>query len=377
MRDTGIGISQEYLAHLFEPYSRDASAYEQGTQGSGLGLAIVKAIVDRMGGRIAVRSELGQGSAFSVHLELLAAMQAPAAPAAASIPPGALKDCRVLLAEDNATNARITTHLLEREGVRVERAENGRVAVERFRESPMGHFDAVLMDIRMPEMDGPVRCEPHPRARPAGRPRRAHPGHDGGRLWRGRAAGPGRRDERPPGKAHRARAALSRARLPAAPHRLKKRALRFFAPDRQRRAGVPAGLLGPWPKRSASWGVAPSVFRPGPPAAGRGSGRLIGPVAQTLGLQGRCPIRFSPRTVNGGPGFRPAYWARGPNARPPGALPPPFFRPGPPTAGRGPPGEWGLWPKRSASWGVAPLRRRTRRRWDGLKPQRNEGFPTI
>ena len=154
VRDTGIGISQEYLAHLFEPYSRDASAYEQGTQGSGLGLAIVKAIVDRMGGRISVRSELGQGSAFSVHLELLAAMQAPAAPAAASIPPGALKDCRVLLAEDNATNARITTHLLEREGVRVERAENGRIAVERFRESPMGHFDAVLMDIRMPEMDG-------------------------------------------------------------------------------------------------------------------------------------------------------------------------------------------------------------------------------
>ena len=107
-----------------------------------------------MGGRISVRSELGQGSAFSVHLELLAAMQAPATPAAASIPPGALKDCRVLLAEDNATNARIATHLLEREGVRVERAENGRVAVERFRESPMGHFDAVLMDIRMPEMDG-------------------------------------------------------------------------------------------------------------------------------------------------------------------------------------------------------------------------------
>ena len=154
LRDTGIGISQEYLAHLFEPYSRDASAYEQGTQGSGLGLAIVKAIVDRMGGRISVRSELGQGSAFSVHLELLAAMQAPAAPAAASLPPGALKDCRVLLAEDNATNARITTHLLEREGVRVERAENGRIAVERFRESPMGHFDAILMDIRMPEMDG-------------------------------------------------------------------------------------------------------------------------------------------------------------------------------------------------------------------------------
>ena len=154
VRDTGIGISQEYLAHLFEPYSRDASAYEQGTQGSGLGLAIVKAIVDRMGGRISVRSELGQGSAFSVHLELLAAMQAPAAPAAASIPPGALKDCRVLLAEDNATNARITTRLLEQEGVRVERAENGRVAVERFRESPPGHFDAVLMDIRMPEMDG-------------------------------------------------------------------------------------------------------------------------------------------------------------------------------------------------------------------------------
>ncbi len=139
VRDTGIGISQEYLAHLFEPYSRDVSAYEQGTQGSGLGLAIVKAIVDRMGGRISVRSELGQGSAFSVHLELLAAMQAPAAPAAASIPPGALKDCRVLLAEDNATNARITTRLLEQEGVRVERAENGRVAVERFRESPPGH----------------------------------------------------------------------------------------------------------------------------------------------------------------------------------------------------------------------------------------------
>ena len=237
---------------------------------------------DRQGHRgpdgrpIAVRSELGQGSAFSVHLELLAAMQAPAAPAAASIPPGALKDCRVLLAEDNATNARITTHLLEREGVRVERAENGRVAVERFRESPMGHFDAVLMDIGCRRWTAcPLRAAS---ARSTGRtPRRAHPGHDGGRLWRGRAAGPGRRDERPPGKAHRARAALSRARLPAAPHRLKKRALRFFAPDRQRRAGVPAGLLGPWPKRSASWGVAPSVFRPGPQRRAGVPAGLLGP----------------------------------------------------------------------------------------------------
>lgn len=157
VRDTGIGISQEYLAHLFEPYSRDAAAYEQGAQGSGLGLAIVKAIVDRMGGGISVHSELGRGSAFSVHLELLAAMRAsasPSAPAAASLPPGALKNCCVLLAEDNATNAMITTRLLEREGVHVERAENGRVAVERFRESPVGHFDAVLMDIRMPELDG-------------------------------------------------------------------------------------------------------------------------------------------------------------------------------------------------------------------------------
>ena len=118
----------------------------------------------------------------------------------------------------------------------------------------------------------------------------------------------------------------------------------FFAPDRQRRAGVPAGLLGPWPKRSASRGVAPSVFRPGPSTAGRGSGRLIGPVAQTLGLQGRCPLRFSPRTANGGPG---AGRLIGPVAQTLGLL------------------------------GRCPLRRRTRRRWDGLKPQRNEGFPTI
>ena len=107
-----------------------------------------------MGGRIAVRSELGQGSAFSVHLELLATMQAPAAPAAASIPPGALKDCRVLLAEDNATNARITTHLLEREGVRVERAENGRVAVE---PSQMGAniYDPAnkLLAVTVPELE--------------------------------------------------------------------------------------------------------------------------------------------------------------------------------------------------------------------------------
>lgn len=155
VRDTGIGISREYLAHIFEPYSRDARVYEQGAQGTGLGLAIVKALVDRMDGRISVQSELGKGSAFFVHLELFAAMQAPAPTSPASaIPPGALADCRVLLAEDNAVNAMITARLLEREGVQVERAENGRVALDRFCASPVGYFDAVLMDIRMPEMDG-------------------------------------------------------------------------------------------------------------------------------------------------------------------------------------------------------------------------------
>ena len=168
VRDTGIGMSEEFQQHLFDAFSRECTAYTSCMQGSGLGLSIAKTIVDLMGGVLEVQSVLGQGSTFHVHLDLLTA-QAPYAAEEVPVVPGMLAGRTVLLAEDHPVNAMVACRLLEREGVHVDHAENGRIALERFRQSQPGHYDAVLMDIRMPEMDGltaarSIRALPRPDA---------------------------------------------------------------------------------------------------------------------------------------------------------------------------------------------------------------------
>ncbi|MDO4562136.1 MAG: PAS domain-containing protein [bacterium] len=152
IRDNGVGMSEEFQKHLFEPFMQEDAA---GGGGTGLGLAIVKSIVDKMGGRISIHSEKGKGTDVRLHLELdIAAEGKPAAEEAALDCAKILKGRRVLLAEDHPLNTEIARKLLAKAGVAAVPAVNGALAVETFANSPEGHFDAVLMDIRMPVTDG-------------------------------------------------------------------------------------------------------------------------------------------------------------------------------------------------------------------------------
>ncbi|MDD3411108.1 MAG: ATP-binding protein, partial [Eubacteriales bacterium] len=169
--DTGIGMSEAFLSHLFEPFSQENGGTTSEYSGSGLGLAISKSLVEAMGGTIGVESMVGVGSTFTVELPLGRANSEPSAPtAAAPAPPlEMLKGRRVLMAEDHPLNVVVATKLLERVGVKVQVAENGRVAVDAFTATPPGTFSAILMDIRMPVMDGvdaarAIRALPRPDA---------------------------------------------------------------------------------------------------------------------------------------------------------------------------------------------------------------------
>lgn len=153
VQDNGIGMTDEYVRHIFESFSREDSLRVQKTEGSGLGMAITKYIVDAMGGEISIKSEPNVGTEFTVLLDVERAEQeqAEAQEADAAQPQHAL---RVLLAEDNALNREIAVALLSKQDVTVETAENGQLCVEKFSAAPNGYYDAVLMDVRMPVMNG-------------------------------------------------------------------------------------------------------------------------------------------------------------------------------------------------------------------------------
>ena len=155
VRDDGVGISPEYLTHIFDPFTRENNTTASGILGIGLGLTITRNLVEQMGGTIRAESTQGQGSTFRVELELRYAAQ-PVQTEAPAPRPGAkgLDGRRVLAAEDNDINAEILAALLSCEGVACERTFNGQEALERFRQSRPGYYDAVLMDIQMPVMNG-------------------------------------------------------------------------------------------------------------------------------------------------------------------------------------------------------------------------------
>ena len=163
VEDTGIGISKEFLPHIFDQFERERSTTEGGIEGTGLGLAIAKQVVTLLGGTIAVASTLGRGSVFTVKLTFRRDKTASVAPAAADegqLPIAAkLKDCRILLAEDNDLNAEIALEVLKQSGVAVRRARDGEECVRILSEAPAGTYDAVLMDIQMPKMDGCAATE--------------------------------------------------------------------------------------------------------------------------------------------------------------------------------------------------------------------------
>ena len=145
-RDTGIGMSEEYLQHIFEPFSRANDSRISKISGTGLGMGITKNLVQMMGGEIRVESRIGEGSCFTVILELRLQEEK-----AEEVPELRIQDvdCRgihILLAEDNELNREIAASLLEVTGACVETAENGKEALE--------YYDMVFMDIQMPVMNG-------------------------------------------------------------------------------------------------------------------------------------------------------------------------------------------------------------------------------
>ena len=150
--DTGIGMSEEFLAHIFEPFSQEKNDARSVYQGTGLGMSIVKRLLDKMGGTIAVTSQVGVGSTFTITI-LFETAPAPGAQPAPD-EEGDIRGLRLLLAEDNELNAEIAETLLKDRGAVLTTVTDGRQAVEQFRDSPAGTFDAILMDIMMPEMDG-------------------------------------------------------------------------------------------------------------------------------------------------------------------------------------------------------------------------------
>ena len=147
--DTGIGISEDYLPHIFDSFTREQNTTINRIQGTGLGLAITARVVEQMGGKIEVESKVNEGSTFTVTLDLI---------------PTSLKEKemeevqelnieghKVLLVEDNDINAEIAMMMLKQNGIEVDRAENGLVGLEMVREN---HYAAILMDIQMPIMNG-------------------------------------------------------------------------------------------------------------------------------------------------------------------------------------------------------------------------------
>ncbi|MEG0824718.1 MAG: ATP-binding protein [Oscillospiraceae bacterium] len=155
--DTGIGISQAFLPKLFEPFSQEHSGSTSSYGGSGLGLAISKNLAQLMGGDIFVESTLGVGTTFTVKIPLEIPTDSPEQLFATPCLPPAEYDFtgkRFLLVEDHQLNIMVATKLLEFKHATVDVAENGEIALELFTKAPEGTYDAVLMDIRMPVMDG-------------------------------------------------------------------------------------------------------------------------------------------------------------------------------------------------------------------------------
>ena len=149
--DNGTGISSEFIPHIFEPFTRAESSDISRLQGTGLGMAITENIVRMMNGTIGVESELGKGSRFTVSLSLELDQEERVCSEKKEIH---LTGKRLLLVEDNEINREIATELLQMQEITVAAVENGQLALEAFEASAPGTYDAILMDIQMPVMDG-------------------------------------------------------------------------------------------------------------------------------------------------------------------------------------------------------------------------------
>ncbi|MGN0038897.1 MAG: ATP-binding protein [Coriobacteriales bacterium] len=157
IEDTGIGMSEDFLPHIFEEFTRERSSTESRVTGTGLGMPIVQKLVDLMKGTVEVESQVGKGTRFTVTLpHRIAAAEDPAREERQVVACQALDFTgrRILLAEDNDLNAEIASAILEESGFEVERAEDGVICVDMLSKAAAGSYDLILMDIQMPNMNG-------------------------------------------------------------------------------------------------------------------------------------------------------------------------------------------------------------------------------
>ena len=157
VEDNGIGMSQDYLPHIFEEFSREHTSTETRVAGTGLGLPIVKSLVDRMGGTIEVESEEGKGTRFIMKFSFPVSLENQVREKEKQNIPDItekLEGKRILLAEDNELNAEIAETVLEETGIKVKHVEDGIQCIEELKKMPEKYYDVILMDIQMPNMDG-------------------------------------------------------------------------------------------------------------------------------------------------------------------------------------------------------------------------------
>ena len=152
--DTGVGMSEDFVAHIFDEFSQEENSARTKYKGTGLGMAITKRYVDLMGGTITVESKKGEGSAFTVELPVEVTDESKIQKRDSSAGSHDLTGVKVLLAEDNDLNAEIAMIQLEELGIQVTRAADGKEVVNLFAGQPSGTFDIILMDIMMPVMNG-------------------------------------------------------------------------------------------------------------------------------------------------------------------------------------------------------------------------------
>ena len=153
--DNGIGISKEYVPHIFDAFTRERSSSESGIIGTGLGLRIVKSFVDLMNGDISVESEPGKGTCFTVEISCRKVPEEELQQQMEEQPENvSLAGRRLLLAEDNGLNAEIAMTILQDANAEVELAADGKIAIDKLKDAPIGYYDAILMDIQMPNMNG-------------------------------------------------------------------------------------------------------------------------------------------------------------------------------------------------------------------------------
>ena len=157
VKETGIGMHEGYLEHIFEPFWQENNRFRTNYDGTGLGMTIAKKLIDKMGGTIEIYSKVNEGSCFAIVLPFSVSQNAFAVhhdSEEKQLPPSSLQGMTILLCEDNLLNCNIAEHILKKAEAAVLIAENGEEAVQIFESSRIGSIDAILMDVMMPVMDG-------------------------------------------------------------------------------------------------------------------------------------------------------------------------------------------------------------------------------